>query len=304
MRTLSASLLLTCLLASGCEWLQRKDKIKPPGPAQPVSGGPKAEQLVRYINQQADQLSVIQTEDVDLWAFVDKVRQPGLRGVMVCEKPRNFRLQGDAVGQTHLDIGSNDERFWFWMKNNDLYYCSYTDYEKGVKLPMPFQPEWVVQALGMAKLDPNKNYSVKTNADSYELIEETTVQGQPVRKITIFARQARDETYPWVTGHIIQDARTNATICQASVRRMRVAKTADNKRISYPSHVVLEWPAEKLVIEMKIGAATVNQKLTSEDASRWFTVPNMQGIKAVDLAREPIMGSPTGRDLRQTGGYR
>ena len=310
MRKPITCLLLACLLLTGCEWLSRN---KPNHPANPpgdrAAAPPTAEQLVSYLNKQADRISVIESTDITLVAHVDKKRMPGLTGFMVCEKPRNFRLAGDALSTQYVDIGSNGEQFWFWVKDGDapLYYCSYNDYERGVKLPLPFQPEWVVEALGMAKYDPNKPYSVKVNGGNYELVEETTVQGQPVRKITVFASQVADETYPRVTGHIIQDARTGRTICHATIRRVRWAnyRTAEGEaRVSFPSDVLLEWPDEKLSMTMKIDKATINQKITEEAGRRYFTLPNWPGIKAIDLARYQPSGSPTSRDVRQAGGYR
>lgn len=312
MRILGLGLLFGALLLTGCEgW--RKDKV-PQGqggrPRDVGYGQPTPENLVGYLNRQADRMSVIQSEDVDVVANVQGRRMPGLRAVLACEKPRSFRMLGENVGQTWVDIGSNGERFWFWVKDGEspLYHCSYTDYEKGVKLPLPFQPEWVVQALGMAKFDPARKYTVEQKGATVELIEDTTVQGIPVKKVTIInARTVNDPTMPQVVGHAIRDARTGKIICQATIRRMRVAtvRTQQGEQgVSYPSDVLLEWPAEQLSMTIRIGKATVNQRLTNEEMNRYFTLPNMQGIKQVDLARMPPPGNPTSRDVRQAGGYR
>jgi hypothetical protein len=314
MRTLGFCLIAVCLSLSGCEWLKRNKNTDAVTPA-PVAkdGPPTAERLVSYLNRQADRLAVIESSDVYLVANVQGTRLPGLLGMMVCEKPRSFHLTGDNHGVQYIDIGSNANQFWFWVKEGDapLYYCSYSDYEKGVKLPLPFQPEWVVQALGMAKYDPAKQYTVESKPGkppTYELVENTTVQGIPVRKITILnaSNVASDPSQPQVMGHVIQNAQTGKTICQATIKRVRQAKyrSAEGETsVSYPSEVVLEWPAEQMTMTMKIGKANVNQKLTSEEAIRYFTLPNWQGIKAVDLAKLAPAGNPTSRDVRQAGGY-
>jgi hypothetical protein len=311
MRILTLSLIFSALLLSGCEWMNRN---RDPGtgirPKDQVYGPPTSEKLVGYLNSQADRLSVIQSEDVDLTAYVQGKRMPRLVTFMVCEKPRSFRLMGDSVGTTWVDIGSNNDRFWFWVKDGEspLYHCSYTDYEKGAKLPLPFQPEWVVQALGMAKYDPAKNYKVETKGSTYELIEDTTVQGLPVQKVTVFnARNPADASQPQVIAHIVRDPRSGKTICQATIRRVRQAtyRTQSGEQvISYPSDVMLEWPAEQLSMNIKVGKATVNQRLTNEEERRFFTLPSWPGIKTVDLARMPPPGNPTSRDVRQAGGYR
>jgi hypothetical protein len=308
MRMLSSCLLLSCLMLSGCKWLNSKPN---PAPPTAVGGAPKADNLVSYLNRQADLLATIQSEDVDLTVTAQGKRLPGLRCFMVCEKPRSFRLTGAAVGTDYVDIGSNNDQFWFWVKDGEappLYYCSYVDYEKGVKLPLPFQPEWVVQALGMAKYDPNKPYKIEAKGNTYELIEETTIQGMPVKKITIFnARNSNDPAQPQVLGHVVQDAATGKIICQATIRRVRAANFQTQQgqgTVFYPSDVQLEWPSEQLIMTMKIGRTTVNQKISNEEVARYFSRPNWDGLKKIDLAHLPPSGNPTSRDIRQTGDFR
>lgn len=307
MRIVTAVFLTFSLLSAGCEALKRKtkDPIDPPVNVG-QQGTPSAANLVNYLNQQADRLTVIETSDMSVVSHVQGRRMPGLTGFMVCEKPRNFRLTAEAFGADYVDIGSNNDQFWFWVKDGDapLYYCSYTDFDRGVRLPLPFQPEWVVQALGMAKYNPNGNYRVEQKGNTFELIEETTLQGQPARKITVFnARTVSDPQQPQVIAHIVQDAR-GKTICQASVKRMRVADYNTRQgagRIAYPSEIVLEWPEHQLSMTMKIGKATLNQPMSQQQSQNFFTLKNNDGRRRVDLAQlRP--GNPTGR-INQAGGF-
>ncbi len=305
MRTLASALLVSCLLLSGCEWLQNK-RPRPTNPEiQTQRQTPTAAALVAYLNNEADRLSVIESNEVSLTAHVQKQRLPGLKGFMVCEKPRSFRLTADALSTQYVDIGSNGNQFWFWVKDGDapLYHCSYAEYEKGVKLPLPFQPEWVVQALGMARYDPAKEYRVEVKGNTYELVEETTVQGIPVHKVTVFATGKLDKNAPRVTAHIIADARSGKVICQATIRRVYTANfrtPAGESSVSYPSDILLEWPAEQLSMTMKIGEATVNQKIADDAANRYFSLPNWPNIKTIDLAKMRPTGSPTSQ-IRPVG---
>jgi hypothetical protein len=311
MRRFASCLLLSCLLLAGCQWLNR-DKSNPKPPAAVAGGPPTADKLVAYLNGQADLLSTIESDDVYLTATVQNNRMPGLRCVMMCEKPRNFHLQGANSGMDYVDIGSNNDQFWFWVKDGPdapLYYCSYADYEKGVKLPLPFQPEWVVQALGMAKYDPNKTYKIEKKGNTYELIEETTVQGTPVRKITIFnntsnSRRSNDST-PLVMGHVIEDAQTGKVICKATIHHVRAAsyRTGQGESsVFYPSDVLLEWPAEQISMTMKIDKATVNQPFGNK-AVTYFARPDWQKVK-IDIARYTPGGNPTSRTIEQAGGFK
>jgi hypothetical protein len=315
MHQLRSGLLLSCVLLAGCGWLNRDKQTAKPAVA--ANGGPpQAAELVSYLNREADRLATIESDDVDLTATVQdsggrQNRLPGLRCFLVCEKPRSFRLTGDAVGTNYVDIGSNNDQFWFWVKDGDkppLYYCSYADYERGVKLPLPFQPEWVVQALGMAKYDPNKNYKVEAKGNTYELSEEAMVQGTLVRKITIFNGAKRpNESTPVVMGHVIQDAQTGQVICQATIRRVRSAGYRARQgegTVNYPSDVLLEWPAEKMSMTLKIGKATVNQPIPSDKLATYFARPDWPNLIKIDIAHYQPGGAPTSRTIEQAGGYR
>jgi hypothetical protein len=303
MRNLGCWVLVGCLTLSGCEWLKGNRDTTTRPPKDMTGGPPSAEMLVGYLNRQADRLAVIESDDVWVTAFVNNTRLPQLKSIMACEKPKSFRLMGDNIGVTWMDIGSNGNLFWLWGKDGDapLYYCSYSDFEKGVKLPMPFQPEWVVQALGMAKYDPKTAYKVEAKPGTYELIERTTVQGVPVQKITVFASQnVKDKSQPQVVGHLVKDEQTGKVICQATIKRMNSATVKGGAEVLFPAEVVLEWPTEKMKVDIKIGKATVNQPMAPDLAQRYFTMPTH--IKAVDLARLPPPGQPTGRELQQAGG--
>src|SRR5271166_5436181 len=118
MRQLGTCLLLSCLLLSGCAWLNRdKQNAKPPVAAN--GGPPQAADLVSYLNREADHLATIESDDVDLTATIQDKRMPMLRCFLVCQKQRSFRLQGANLGIDYVDIGSNDDQFWFWGKEGD-----------------------------------------------------------------------------------------------------------------------------------------------------------------------------------------
>src|SRR5262249_27578444 len=129
------------------------------------------------------------------------------------------------VGQPTVDIGSNDQEFWYWIskaKPPYVFHCAYTDLDRGgVPLPFPFQPDMILAALGMAEYDPNKSYEVKTNPRTVELIDSTTVQGQPVQKVTVFNRNPASRDQPVVVAHVLRNAQ-GREVCSATVSEVRV----------------------------------------------------------------------------------
>src|SRR4029079_17384665 len=89
-----------------------------------------------------------------------------------------------TVGKDAADIGSNPTEFWTWNGDEKvLYYCSYDALKtRNVALPFPVQPEWVLEVLGMATLNPNGNFSVsefnpKQPPPTFNLVERTTGPG-------------------------------------------------------------------------------------------------------------------------------
>src|SRR5207302_9722983 len=138
----------------------------------------------------------------------------GLAGSLYCEKPKNFRLRAKVAGHQEADFGSNDSEFWYWIGRDQppyLYHCDYQSLDRGgVRLPFPFQPDWVMAALGMATYPPvqDGNYRVEAKGKTVELIQRIESQGQQVTRVTIFANRSDVRPpEPQVVGHVLLDAR-------------------------------------------------------------------------------------------------
>src|SRR5260370_42498277 len=111
---------------------------------------------------------------------------------MICRKEREFRMIADAVGSRVVDLGSNQQEFWYHISKAEppyLFYCSYKDLAQGVQMPFPFQPEWVMEAMGMGNYGSPEQYTLASPSQrgTWELVQQTVnSQGQPVRKVTVF----------------------------------------------------------------------------------------------------------------------
>src|SRR5439155_12134047 len=145
-----------------------------------------SERVVAYLNKQAERVKSIDAPDVSLTA-----RGPGgsasLEGKLLVQKPRYFKLTGRSLMGQEMLLGSNEERFWFYVPRmqDALMHCSYTDFETGkVELPFPFDPDWVLEALGMAQLpeDGVRKLEFDDKTRTVRLIEDATLHGQKVKK--------------------------------------------------------------------------------------------------------------------------
>jgi hypothetical protein len=301
--------------SSGCaSWAP----FKPPAPV-PTStvkesdATPTSADLVRYLNQESRKIDSIEVNRLDLDAKQQN-QGGGLSGYMACQKPRNFRMTGKAIGSPEVDFGSNDQEFWFWIKRASppgLYHCTYTDFQdpaKAVRLPFPFQPEWVLEALGMADYGPPDRAAETFTVESkpatngrpatFQLVQKTTSpQGQPIRKVTVFNRNpVIPGREPQVMGHYVFDA-NNKVVCFATVNRVKVDERTG---LVYPYKVHLEWPTEQVQLDLTLDGVAMNPQLGQN--AKLFTRPAIKDVKTYDLAYRPPTGNPTS-GVRQVGGY-
>ena len=136
-------------------------------PDQQTRGGaaptevPSKEALVEYLNSNAQRVKTLRCDELDLTCS-QGIQTVGLRGKLMCQQPRNFRMSADHWGKTEVEVGSNPEEFWYWLRRGDPYqvHCSYKDLGDGKvqRLPFPFQPEWVIETLGLANYGPASRY--------------------------------------------------------------------------------------------------------------------------------------------------
>src|SRR5262249_5888898 len=162
-------------------------------------------------------------------------------------------LLGSAFGKPEVDVGSNEQEFWFWVARDEshcLYFCRYDDLTRGqVRMPFPFQPERITEALGAAQCGPPENDDLQATPTSLELSERTrSPQGVPVRKVTVFNRAPAQGTNPQVTAHLLQDAQ-GREICSAYITEVQIDRTTG---AIIPRKVRLVCPAEKMEMKLQL----------------------------------------------------
>jgi len=271
------------LLASGCNNWPHTRTEEAHIPAE-VPGVP---QLVGYLNDNARRVQAIQCPQVAIDCKQGNQRA-GLDGMLVCQKPRNFRLRAKLFGQPAVDIGSNDSEFWYWISKADppyVFHCAYQDLSQGnVAMPFPFQPDMVVAALGLAEYDPNKKYEVRPYDRYLELIESTTSpQGQPVQKVTVFNRAQAAPGQPQVIAHVLKDLRGNL-ICKATVYEVQVNRETG---AILPKKVTLVWPPQRIEMALQLYDTQV-VSIAPDRATALFHRNDLATIPGYDLARRTV----------------
>jgi hypothetical protein len=292
MRKIQAGLVLggtviASVLVLGCDPILPRRTDPPPAVN---DRKPDVPALVRYLNVNAQKVEAVQSNRVAIDCKAG-TQQIGLDGQMVCQKPRNFRLQAKVLGSPAVDIGSNNGEFWYWISKNNppyVFHCSYNDLAKGVRLPFPFEPSMVVTALGLGTYDEKAHYELREAQRYWELVQHTKApDGQPIQRITVFNRMQQRPPHPQVIAHVLKDAKGNL-ICQARVEE--VTRDSHTQAI-LPTKVTLEWPAQKMRMTMKM----YDIRPTTVEARRatvLFQRTNLSSYDSYDLARG--LDSPSG----------
>lgn len=303
MRSLHWFGLLGLLLTTGCIFKTGQTRPTENTPPKMIKVPTEAE-LISFLNKTEmpnQKITAFTADSVWIDASAQGSKAPTVRGDLICEKPRNFRLRGRVAGMDQIDFGSNSERFWFWIKESpepNIFHCSYEDFDKGVPLPFPFQPEWVVQVLGMGEYGDPANFKVTEREKTFELSENSTLQGKPVTKIIVFSKYLSEVPKSQILEHRVVDAQ-GKLLCSARIDRVaRESKTG----IIYPEIVTMEWPAEQLKMKLELGRVKINQPSSPAEAAKYYTLPKWNGTKQVDLGRVNSMYSPSSR-IQPVGSY-
>lgn len=292
MRQRTLIVCLACFIAisglAGCETFRwgmfRRDGQPSPTPA-PSTGTPSAASLVEYLNDNSRRIKSLRCTDVDITAS-QGFKSYGLRAKMMTMKPRNFLMTASALGSPVVDIGSNENEFWFWFSKSPepfQFFCTYKDYEEGraARLPFPFQPEWIMDALGMGNYGPADKYQMESDANTLRLVERTrSPQGQAVRKVIVFNRRPVLPPTPQVQAFLLIDDTTNKDICAAHVIDVQVDAATG---ALVPRRFELRWPDQNARLNMTFNGLTVNPHL---DVASFQRQP-LQGVQSVDLGRGP-----------------
>jgi hypothetical protein len=259
---------------------------------------PTVEKLIAYLNNNAQRIPPGQALNCTN-VTIDVAAEGGQVGIsarMQCQAPRNFLLSGIVAGNPVVDIGSNDKEFWFWSKQFNppyLYHCSYDALAQGVKVPFPFQPDMVLNALGLGLYDPARKYDMKIVNDKrgqpafIELTEQTrSPENKPIQKVTVFNyHQVQQLSQPQVVAHVLKDEH-GKVICSASIRSAQQVGT--NGPI-IPRIVDFNWPEQKMTMRMRIE----NPQLIAmppEKAAMRFTRQNLR-YQSFDLATQTLDGA-------------
>jgi hypothetical protein len=237
---------------------------------------PTLEQVIDVVNRNSSQIHSFSTTRASLSA----PGFPSLAADVAFERQRRFRLRASTgLTGTEIDLGSNDELFWFWMRRNQppaIYYCRHDQLAAcQARETLPFEPVWLIEALGVMEFDPALPHQGPNPLPNDRLRIDTirnTPQG-PLTKVTII-----DGSQGWVLEQHLYDAR----------RQLLASSVASGHRrdplsgLVMPTTVSINCPPSKLTMRIDLGNVEIN-RLVGDPATLW-SVPSYPGAAAVNLA--------------------
>lgn len=310
-RYFGVGLLLT-VAAAGCS-STRWGFVKNDTPKPAVAGDvPSVAALVDYLNNNANRMDSLHVEHLDM-TCTHGSQSFGVSGHMVTQKPRNFRLGAKAVGNPVVDLGSNDNEFWYWIgKAKPPYqvFCSYQDLHDGRvrRMPFPFQPEWVMESMGFGTpaprdkprlpYGPPEKYKLEHDRDTLRLVEKSvSSQGQPIRKVIVLRRHPVQPPHPQVTDYLLVDDATGKEICGAKIKEIKIDR---HTGAIVPYHMELRWPSEELKLTMWLKEHSLNQP----PVPGVFVRRPMHGVQSFNLATLAVDNTPPPQAFSDAGGLK
>lgn len=249
---------------------------------------PTLEQIIDYVNSGTARVQQLQTTGAHLSTDGMMV---SLRADIALERPKRFRLQAGLAGP-EIDIGSNEEIFWFWAKRGEpaaVYFCRHDQFQyAAARQILPVQPDWIVEALGLVYFDPTLDHRgpFPRGADQLEIHTIIPTPEGNLTKVTVL-----DAQHAWVLQQQIYDSRRQL-IASAIATRHRYDPIAG---VSLPRQVDIQLPPAELSFRIQVSDYLVNQ-LNGNPQQLW-AMPQIEGYPLVDLAGpsvSPAAAHPNG----------
>ncbi len=210
---------------------------------------------------------------------------------LAMQRPRDFKLEMESVGGSKkADIGSNDEKFWFWVQNDEdksIYWCNYADL-KSSGLPITFQPDWIVEALGLKPISPEEAAAIRVREGPER--GTTTLIFPPIqnkadtytRAVIVWNDSLRIKEYRILAGD------RSTMLAQAVVRGYKEHEidsdeTTTTGKCYLPDEIRFDWKKEGLALDVAIQDVVIN-RLDPALKNRIFIEPRIEGYARQNLA--------------------
>lgn len=271
-------LLVVSCATTGCNWLnpftRRAPKALPPVV---LENNANKDALLQVIAANGQRVQSLQTQS----ATVQVPGAPAINANFAFEKPMKLRFRaGSFLGQ-EVDLGSNQEQFWFWvrqMPNPSLFYARHDQFAaSSMRQNLPIEPHWIPESLGLIDINAASAIEgpIPVDAQLVELrLKETGAIG-PYTRVLRVHRQ-----YGVIQEQYIMDSQNQMIVAARASDYQHYAAEG----VSLPRKIELKIPQAQMQLTMNIPSYVLNQP--TGDNGMMFQLPKeeLANYPAVDLA--------------------
>ncbi len=150
----------TIWVAGGATCYRQTAHVNQFPPPQVFKGLPTIDELAEVLNR-TDQINQLSSNSVSV-EVPSMSNVPRLRATLSVDRPKRFRMRASIpiLLGSGIDLGSNDELFWFEVPESmtqTLYFAKHSQFQRqSVRNILPVDPSWLVDALGLVHLDTSQ----------------------------------------------------------------------------------------------------------------------------------------------------
>ncbi|WP_153557788.1 hypothetical protein [Roseimaritima sediminicola] len=242
---------------------------------------PTLEELAAVVNR-TDAIEKLQSNSATVTA--PSMSDKGLSTTLVLHRDKRFRMRGKIppLPVTILDLGSNEDVFWFQVPEGmrqTLYYAHHEQYARqSQRMILPVDPTWLISALGLVHLDPAGVIEGPTRRPDgqLEVRSRLAMPDGDYRRVCVVNDQTGVVTEQYLYGP------DNELVARAQASQHRYYEA---QQCSLPHRVEIHLqPAggPPLALEMEIGQYTINEILSGDPDL--FKMPQ-NAPEQIDLTR-------------------
>lgn len=247
------SILLVLLVAFRFMESAPEPTITQPPPVQNIPSEPPKPQplpeLVQTINERNKQIKSFSCDDITIktWERGMKFR---LEATVSYEKDLNFRMILASTFGKELDLGSNQELFWYWSrrdKHPGLYWALHEDFYK-TRLKTPFNPMFMRDTLGLNEIKQEGAQIIENDKDIMVVYQQTNSMGDPILYTVVVDKEGKE-----IKGILITDMQGKA-LALAEIRE---------HHNGLPVQILYNWYEENKVLLLEFHNPKVNLRIAS-----------------------------------------
>lgn len=228
-----------------------------------IKNDSKESDLIKALNQKRETVRNIKIDDIKI-IWKQNALPIRLTGNLIYEKPKKLSFQVfHRITGKEIDIGSNEEYFWFYckrMKPENFYYGKHSD---DIYLRSALHPDWIIESLDLKpwNIDAIKICSIN---NYFALKEKRTISnGCQIEIVSLL-----DKDKKRMLGKYLYDEAQNLLIS---------TEYTDFNQEEYPTKIHIHWHEENIQMTWILTKITKNLQLDSQN----WKLPSLKNAKSL-----------------------